>query len=77
MTSIGCIDRDKTINHTICESSKLAQKEYKIRLGGEGDPLGIVQETEMVYAQIRIFPRKWNAGTSPRLWNKNGSPNPG
>ena len=36
-------DRDETINH-IREFSKLAQKDYKTRLGGQGDPLGIVQE---------------------------------
>ena len=28
-----CGDRDETINHIICESSKLAQKESKIRHG--------------------------------------------
>ena len=41
-----CGDRDETINHIISECSKLAQREYKTRhrLGGQGDPLGNVQE---------------------------------
>ena len=35
------------------------------RMGGKGDPLGIVQETKiypcwkMGYAQTRLFSRKW------------------
>ena len=32
------------INPIISECSKFLQKEYKTRLGGEGNPLGIVQE---------------------------------
>ena len=57
-----CGDRGEIINHIIMERSKLVQNEYKIRLGGEVDPLGIVQETEIqpygqvVYAQPRIRP---------------------
>ena len=31
----------------ISECSKLAQKEYKTRLGGESNPLGIVQKIEI------------------------------
>ena len=37
-------DRDETINHIISKCSKLAQKEYKTRLGGLSDPLENVQE---------------------------------
>ena len=29
-------DRDETIDHIISESSKLAQKEFKTRMGGQG-----------------------------------------
>ena len=41
-----CSDRDETINHIISECSKLAQKEVQgeTRLGGQGDPLGNMQE---------------------------------
>ena len=39
-----CGDEDKTINHIICECSKLPEKDYKTKLGWEGDPLVIVQE---------------------------------
>ena len=39
-----CGDRDETINHIISECSKLALKEYKTWLGGQGDLLGDVQE---------------------------------
>ena len=35
------------INHIISECSKLAQKEYKTPLGGQGDQQGIVQEIEV------------------------------
>ena len=41
-----CRDRDETINHIISECSKLTRREAQdySRLGGEGYPLGIVQE---------------------------------
>ena len=41
-----CGDRDETINYIISECSKLVQKEYMTRhdWGGQGDPLGNVQE---------------------------------
>ena len=42
-----CGDGDETINHIISECSKLAQKEYKVRLGGQSESLGIVQEIEV------------------------------
>ena len=44
-----CGERYVTINHILREYNKLVQKEYKTktRLSGEGDPLGIVQETEL------------------------------
>ena len=37
-------DRNETINHIISKCSKRAQKEYKTRLGRQGDSLGIVQD---------------------------------
>ena len=69
-----CGDKDKTINHIINECSKLAQKEYKKRhdwVGGQGDPLGIVQE-------IKVWPHmyKWymhNQELSWRMWHTNSS----
>ena len=48
---------------------------------GERNSLGIVQEIEIwpceqvVYAQPRICPRKWNAQNSLGFWDTNGSPN--
>ena len=60
-----CNDRDITINHIVSECNKLAQK----WLGGQDDPLGIVQEIEtwpyeqMVYAQPRIHPVEWDTQT--------------
>ena len=53
------------------------------RLGGQGDPLGDVQEIEiwpyelMVYAQPNSSPRKWHAWTPMGLWHIHGSPNLG
>ena len=50
---------------------------------GKGDPLGTVQEIEIwpyeqiVYAQHRICPRKWDAKSTLGFWNANGSPNLG
>ena len=60
-----CCDRDETINHIICECSKLAQKEYKAR----HEWVGKVIHWEMckklnltipqtVYAQLSTCPRK-------------------
>ena len=40
-------DRNETINPIISECSKLAQKEYKTRLGEEGDQLGTVQKIKI------------------------------
>ena len=41
----GCGNREEIINHIISKCSKLALKENKmIQLGGQGDPLRIVQE---------------------------------
>ena len=74
-----CDDRDETINHIISECSKLEQKEYKTG-GGQGYPLGIVQEVvtwtyeQMVYAQPRICPGEWNTQTPQGFWHANGSP---
>ena len=51
-------------------------------MGGKGDPLGIVQESEiwpydqMVYAQTRICPRNWDAQNSLGFWDTDRSPNP-
>ena len=76
-----CGDRDETINHIISECSKLAQKEYKIWLGGQSDSLGIVQEIElwpyeqMVYAQPKICPGEWDPQTLLGFWDTNWSPN--
>ena len=50
------------------------------RLRGEGDPQGIVQETEiwpcyqMVYGQPRIRPREWDAQNSLGFCDANRSP---
>ena len=43
-----CGNRDETVNHIISECSKLP-KEYKTRhdWGGQGDPLGDKQETQI------------------------------
>ena len=38
-----CGERDETINHVISERSKRAQNGWT-RMGGQGDPLGNVQE---------------------------------
>ena len=52
-----------------------------VRLGGQGDPLGIVHKIEvwpyeqMVYAQSRIFPEEWDTQTPQGFWDTNGSPN--
>ena len=50
-------------------------------LGGQGDPLGNVQEIwpcqQIVYAQPSTCARKWLAQTPMRLWYTNGSPNLG
>ena len=52
-------------------------------MGGQGDPLGIVQETEVwsyeqiVYAQLRIYPELWHAQITLWFWDTNGSPNLG
>ena len=52
-------------------------------MGGEGDPLGNVQEIEIwpyeqtVYVQPRISPTKWDAQTSLGFWDTNGSSNLG
>ena len=54
----------------------------KAWLSGEDDPLGIVQEIkiwpcwQMVYAQTRNRPRKWDAINSLGIWDTNGSPIP-
>ena len=53
------------------------------RLDVEGDPLGIVQEIEilpyekMVYAQTRIYLREWDVQSSLGFWDTNGSHNLG
>ena len=78
-----CGDRDEMINHIINECCKLTQKEYKTihKLGGQGDPLEIVQETEvwpykqMVYVQPSICPGEWEAQTPLGFGDTNGSPN--
>ena len=52
-------------------------------MGGEGDPLGIVQEIEvwpykqMIYAQPGICPREWDTQTPLGFWHTNWSPNLG
>ena len=53
------------------------------QLSRKSDQLEIVKEIkiwpyyQMVYAQIRIRPREWDAYDSLGLWDTNGSPNPG
>ena len=50
-------------------------------MGGEGDPLRIVQEIEIwlyeqvVHAQTSIFPGKWDTQSSLGVLDTNGSPN--
>ena len=50
-------------------------------MGGEGDPLGIVQEIEIwpyeqvVYAQPRICSGEWDTQTSLGFWDTSRSPN--
>ena len=39
-------ERDEMMTNIVSKYSKLAQKEYKIRLGEIDDPLGIVQNIE-------------------------------
>ena len=52
-------------------------------MGGDGDPLGIVQEIliwpyeQVVYAQPGIRSRKWDSKTSLGFWDTNGSANLG
>ena len=52
-------------------------------MGGQSDPLGIVQEIEiwpykqMVYAQPNIYHAEWHAQTPLWLWHTNESPNLG
>ena len=53
----------------------------KTRLGGKGDPQGIVQKIEiwpwyqMVYTQTRINSGEWDAQNSLGFWNTNRSLN--
>ena len=53
-----------------------------IRLGEEGDPLGIVKEIgicphdERVHALTRICSREWDSEDSPRFWVTYRSANP-
>ena len=48
-------------------------------MGGEGDPLGILQEIELwpceqvVYAQPRIHPVEWDVWNSRGFWDSNRS----
>ena len=52
-------------------------------LGGQGDPLEILQETEVwpcehrIYAQPRICSGEWDTQTPLGICNKNGTPNLG
>ena len=39
--------RDEMVNYIISKCSKLAQKEYKERMGRKGDRLRIVQEMKI------------------------------
>ena len=58
-------DRDETVNPTLNEYRKLAQK--RIWLCGKSNPLDIVQEimiwsyNQMKYTQIKIYPREWHS----------------
>ena len=81
-----CGDRDETSNHIISKCSRLARRKYKTRHdwgGGQGDPLGIVEEIkiwphkQMIYAQPRIRLRKWDARSSLGFWDINVSSNLG
>ena len=71
-----CGDIDETINNIISECSKLAKKEYKTRHNKykQVDALRIGQKIEiwpyeqMVYAQPRICPGKWDAQTRLGFW---------
>ena len=51
-------------------------------IGGEGDPLGIVQEIEiwqyyqMVHTQTRIIAAEWDALDSLGFWDIKKWPNP-
>ena len=40
-----------------------------------GQGIEIWPYEQMVYAQFRIRPGKWDAQTSQRFWHTNGSPN--
>ena len=67
-----CGDRDETINH-ISECSKSAQKNWT-RLGGQGDPLGILQEIwirpyeQIVYMQSRILSWRMRRTNYSGIW---------
>ena len=72
-------DRDEMIYHGISECSKLVKKVYETPMGGESDPLGIVQKIEIwlyeqvVIAQHGICHREWDSQTSLRFWDTKGS----
>ena len=65
-------DRDKTINHTISECSKLEKKEYKTRHDWMGNAIHWEQckkfklngLCKMVYAKPIIDPREYDAHNS-------------
>ena len=77
-----CRNKEEMLNHIISECSKLEQNEYHARLGGKGDPLGIVQEIEFLscYQRIdaitKIRPREWDALNSLGFWDTDRSHNP-
>ena len=51
------------------------------KLGGEGDPLGVVKEAQiwpykqMEYRQLGVCPEKWETQNFLGFWNTKGSPN--
>ena len=77
-----CWDRDETTNHVISECSKLVQKVYKTKHNW----VGIVihwelckklksDHTSKYYQHKPACPGEWDAQTSLRFWETNGSPN--
>ena len=65
------------------QMQQISTKRILAQLGGQGDPLEIVQEIKirsnkwLVYAQLRICCKKWDAQTPMGFWDTNGSPNLG
>ena len=75
-------DRDEMINKRMQKINAKRVQDWT-RVGGQGDPLRIVQKSgiwpyqQEVYAQPGICPEEWDAQNFLAFWDTNRSPNPG